>query len=89
MVRATVPRDGLWHAQTPQAFSAPLLRRAHALGAERRIDVTDDAQLVEALGLGAVRVVRCDPWNFKVTEPRDMTAAEALLAARSGGGGTR
>ena len=47
--------------------------------------VEEVAAVVEALGLATVRVVRGDPWNFKVTDPPDRDAAEALLL-RTGGG---
>ncbi len=83
VVAGTVDRATLWHAQTPQAFRTPLLRTAHDEAARRGLDVTDDAQLVETLGLAPVAVVRSDPWNFKVTEPHDTPAAEALLAGRA------
>lgn len=83
-VVGTVDRTGLWHAQTPQAFRRDVARRAHDEALRRGIEATDDAQLVEVLGLAPVRVVRGDPWNFKVTEPPDRAVAEALLA-RTGG----
>jgi 2-C-methyl-D-erythritol 4-phosphate cytidylyltransferase len=70
----TVARDGLAAVQTPQAFAAPVLRRAHAT--ER--DATDDAALVEAAG-GAVVVVPGEPANLKVTTPADLEVAIALL----------
>ena len=60
--------------QTPQAFRADLLRRAHAGGAV----ATDDAALVEALG-ATVRVVPGDPRNLKITTPADLGTAEHLL----------
>jgi 2-C-methyl-D-erythritol 4-phosphate cytidylyltransferase len=60
--------------QTPQAFDAVLLRRAHANGAE----ATDDAALVEALG-ATVRVVPGDARNLKITTPADLDTAEHLL----------
>lgn len=83
-VEATVDRAGLWHAQTPQAFRTDVLRTAHDEAERRGLEVTDDAALVEALGLVPVRVVRGDSWNFKVTEPPDLAVAEAMLA-RTGG----
>jgi 2-C-methyl-D-erythritol 4-phosphate cytidylyltransferase len=77
--RRTLDREGLWLAQTPQAFRLELLLRAHAAYAE---DVTDDAMLIERLGL-AVRIVAGSPRNLKVTTPDDLVLAEALLAAKS------
>jgi 2-C-methyl-D-erythritol 4-phosphate cytidylyltransferase len=75
-VVATVARDGLVTVQTPQAFRAEVLRRAHAQGA----DATDDAGLVEAQG-ATVRVVPGDPRNLKVTAPADLVMVRALLGA--------
>ncbi|HUF84316.1 MAG TPA: 2-C-methyl-D-erythritol 4-phosphate cytidylyltransferase [Acidimicrobiia bacterium] len=69
----TVTRQGLFAVQTPQAFRAAALRRAHA----GEPDATDDAALVEAAG-GTVVVVPGDPRNLKVTAPGDLAMAEAL-----------
>lgn len=74
LVTATLDRSELVAVQTPQAFRAELLRRAHASGAE----ATDDAALVELLG-ARVRVVPGDPGNFKITTPADLRAAEHVL----------
>lgn len=60
---------------TPQGFDADLLRRAHAGGG----DATDDAGLVEALGV-PVQVVPGDPLAFKITTPFDLRTAQLLLA---------
>jgi 2-C-methyl-D-erythritol 4-phosphate cytidylyltransferase len=69
-----VDRIGLVAVQTPQAFRAAALRRAHAAGPE----ATDDASLVEAAG-GKVVVVEGSPANLKITRPVDLAIAEALL----------
>ncbi|HVE46947.1 MAG TPA: 2-C-methyl-D-erythritol 4-phosphate cytidylyltransferase [Acidimicrobiales bacterium] len=74
-VVGTVERAGLWAVQTPQAFSAAVLRQAHAGAGE----ATDDAGLVEAAG-GLVVVVDGDPHNLKLTGPVDLVVAEALVA---------
>ena len=73
-VAETVDRTGLVAVQTPQAFMADVLRRAHAQGGE----ATDCAGLVEAAG-GRVRIVAGDPRLLKVTTPADLELAEALL----------
>jgi len=70
----TVTRQGLFAVQTPQAFRADALRRAHT----GEPDATDDAALVEAAG-GTVVVVPGDPRNLKVTTPDDLAIAEALV----------
>jgi 2-C-methyl-D-erythritol 4-phosphate cytidylyltransferase len=76
-VVATVPRDGLCIAQTPQAFRADVLRRAHATGAAG----TDDAALVEAAG-GTVVTVPGEPGNLKITVAADLDLARRLVETR-------
>ena len=77
---STVPRDGLWLAQTPQMFHYRLLSDALAAAAAANAAVTDDASAVEALGL-APRLVEGHPRNLKVTLPTDIRIAEMYLAA--------
>jgi 2-C-methyl-D-erythritol 4-phosphate cytidylyltransferase len=77
-VLETLAREGLWLAQTPQAFRAELLRRAHAA---TDVDVTDDATLIEMLG-APVKLVAGSRENVKITTPDDLRLVEALLAAR-------
>lgn len=72
-----VDRDGLRAVQTPQAFSADVLRRVHAT----RPEATDDASLVIGAG-GRVRLVQGERWNLKITEPDDLVVAGAFLAGR-------
>jgi 2-C-methyl-D-erythritol 4-phosphate cytidylyltransferase len=76
LVRSTVSRQGLWLAQTPQAFRRELLLRAHDA---TNLDATDDAALVELLD-EPVRIVTGSSGNLKVTTPADLALAEALLA---------
>jgi 2-C-methyl-D-erythritol 4-phosphate cytidylyltransferase len=73
-VVATVDRSDLVAAQTPQAFRAAVLRRAHREGA----DATDDAALLESIG-ATVRTVPGDPRNLKLTVPHDLVLAEILV----------
>lgn len=73
-----VDRDQLVAVQTPQAFGADALRRAHSGGGE----ATDDATLVERAG-GRVVVVQGDPANRKITDTTDLTAAEAVIGSRA------
>jgi 2-C-methyl-D-erythritol 4-phosphate cytidylyltransferase len=79
-VTSTLDRATLVAVQTPQAFRADVLRRAHEHAPR---SATDDAMLVEALG-GTVLVVPGDPGNLKITGPGDLQAAERLLATREG-----
>jgi len=80
VVERTVPRDGLWRAQTPQGFPRSLLERAIAAAHEAGTPATDDAELVERVGL-TVRIVPDQPSNLKLTTPADFALAEAWLAA--------
>ena len=75
-VLATPDRSRIWHAQTPQAFPAELLRRAYAAWDGR--EVTDDGALVEMAG-GTVVMVEGSTTNLKVTRPEDLAVAEAFL----------
>jgi 2-C-methyl-D-erythritol 4-phosphate cytidylyltransferase len=69
-VLETVARDGLWAVQTPQAFAAGVLRRAHS-PSNTVLQATDCARLVEAAG-GRIRVVEGDPHLIKVTSKADL-----------------
>ena len=75
-VTSTPDRSGLWQVQTPQVFRRDLLERAHR---EVREDVTDDAAMVEKLGL-SVRVFMGSYANVKVTTLEDLVVVGALLA---------
>lgn len=77
-IAATVPRDGLWLAQTPQMFRHAMLLAA----LERTPDVTDEAGAIEALGL-LPKLVAADSSNFKVTWPLDLAMAELILRHRN------
>ena len=80
VVTDTPPRERLWLAQTPQAFRYGIIRQAHEAAASAGYLGTDDAALVERLGL-KVHVVQGDYRNIKITTPEDMQLAEAFLAA--------
>jgi 2-C-methyl-D-erythritol 4-phosphate cytidylyltransferase len=73
-VSATVPRTGLWSAQTPQMFRYGLLKKA----LEAAADVTDEAGAIEALGLSP-RLVMGSARNMKVTLPNDLALVELYL----------
>lgn len=80
-VRRTVPRDGLWRAQTPQAFPAGTLRAALAAARQAGIAATDEAAAVEARG-GEVVLVLDRTTNIKVTTADDFVLADAMAGAR-------
>ena len=77
---ATVDRGDLVVVQTPQAFVAATLRRAHRSADE----ATDDASLVEALG-ATVCTVAGESRNLKLTRPEDLVLAEALITVAPAG----
>jgi 2-C-methyl-D-erythritol 4-phosphate cytidylyltransferase/2-C-methyl-D-erythritol 2,4-cyclodiphosphate synthase len=75
----TAPREGLWRAQTPQAFRTAPLNAAYAAWNDDQ-PPTDDAGVMEAVG-GVVRLVPGDPLLFKLTYPEDFAMAERLAGA--------
>lgn len=77
-IQETVPREGLWEAQTPQVFRRQLLLDAYAK--RGGFQATDDAQLVERLG-HPVAVVQGSPINMKITTQEDLRLAEQALRA--------
>jgi 2-C-methyl-D-erythritol 4-phosphate cytidylyltransferase / 2-C-methyl-D-erythritol 2,4-cyclodiphosphate synthase len=79
IVTATLPREEIYLAQTPQAFRVDVLREALAMAG----DATDEAALVERAG-HRVHVVRGDPENLKITTRADLALAERLLGAQPG-----
>lgn len=76
-----LPRDGLWRAQTPQAFRYSDILTAHRQAAG--LALTDDAAVAEQAGL-TVRLVQGSEENFKVTEPQDFARAERQLLISRG-----
>jgi 2-C-methyl-D-erythritol 4-phosphate cytidylyltransferase len=87
-IRETPPRAECYAAQTPQVFRVELLREAIDKATADRFLGTDDAQLVERLGV-RVAVVEGDASNLKVTDLDDLERAERLLARRKAQAGTR
>ena len=78
MITETVPRAGLFRAQTPQAFRYDALLAAHRAMTE---EGTDDASILEAQGL-AVALVDGSETNIKITFPEDLDRVEAMLMSR-------
>jgi 2-C-methyl-D-erythritol 4-phosphate cytidylyltransferase/2-C-methyl-D-erythritol 2,4-cyclodiphosphate synthase len=79
LVAATVARDDLWAAQTPQGFGYEAIRAAHEAAARTPASFTDDASIAEWAGL-AVKLVAGDAANVKLTTPEDIRAADARLS---------
>ncbi|MHC4782398.1 MAG: 2-C-methyl-D-erythritol 4-phosphate cytidylyltransferase [Planctomycetota bacterium] len=78
----TLDRSNLYEAQTPQVFDAKLLKNAYAkLDSLDKSKITDDAQLVEAMGQ-VVYIVETDHSNIKITRKNDVAIAEAIIKSR-------
>jgi 2-C-methyl-D-erythritol 4-phosphate cytidylyltransferase len=78
----TVDRAGLYEAQTPQVFKTELLKRAYEnLKNLDKSKISDDSQLIEALG-EKVSIVETDSSNIKITHKADLSIAEAILKSR-------
>jgi 2-C-methyl-D-erythritol 4-phosphate cytidylyltransferase / 2-C-methyl-D-erythritol 2,4-cyclodiphosphate synthase len=90
IVAETLPRESIFLAQTPQAFTRQVLRQALAL-ADTSVEATDEAALVERMG-HTVRLVTGEPSNIKITTAEDLAAAEVIARAskpaRTGRAGT-
>ncbi len=78
VVIETPDRTALWNVQTPQIFEKVLYERAWQHATSQGLDVTDDCQLIEALGQ-PVKLVEASYTNIKVTTPEDVPFAEELL----------
>lgn len=78
---AAVERDGLWRAQTPQAFLFGAITDAYAAWPADEV-ATDEATVVQRAG-GRVRIVDGDPRLMKLTYPEDFAMAEALIPRRT------
>lgn len=81
IVKETSPRERLWAAQTPQFATLPDMRLAHETAHRDRFAATDDAMLLERIGV-TVQIVPGSPDNFKVTLPEDLARAEDVLRRR-------
>ena len=77
-VTRTEDRSKLWAVQTPQAFSASLIRRAYAEVAKRKAEVTDDASAVELIG-EPVKIFETNVPNLKITTVEDLRIAAAVV----------
>lgn len=78
LIAETLDREQIWLAQTPQVFAAELLKEAHEQAIKDGCLATDDAMLVERLGV-PIRLVWGDPTNIKITHPSDLALAEIFL----------
>jgi 2-C-methyl-D-erythritol 4-phosphate cytidylyltransferase len=79
IVTATIPRERIVQAQTPQGARCALMQRAFAEAAADEFAGTDEASLLERAGI-VVSVVQGSPKNFKITQPGDIELAEYYLS---------
>ncbi len=77
----TLPRERLWHIQTPQGFRRELIIRAHEQAQAVGFYGTDDASLIERLG-NPVKIIPGSYENLKITTPEDIIVAETILKGR-------
>jgi 2-C-methyl-D-erythritol 4-phosphate cytidylyltransferase len=78
LITATIPRERVVLAQTPQVFETKLLREAFARALEDGVSASDEAGLIERLGYN-VHVVLGSERNIKITKPADMELARFFL----------
>ncbi len=76
-IYATLSRDGLWRALTPQVFHLQPLLNALKQVIDKNLSITDDAEAVELMG-HAPRLVAGEADNFKITSPGDLSLAEKI-----------
>ncbi|MFV0480340.1 MAG: 2-C-methyl-D-erythritol 4-phosphate cytidylyltransferase [Anaerorhabdus sp.] len=72
VIEATLPRELLYHAQTPQAFKTGLLKKCYEMASSAKVQVTDDASVVEEFSDEIVQVVLGDESNIKITTINDI-----------------
>ena len=83
IITATIPRELIVHAQTPQGARVSLMRKAFAEAAADEFTGTDEASLLERAGV-EVAVVAGSARNFKITQPGDIELAEFYLGLAKG-----
>lgn len=77
LIGGTLPREGVWRAQTPQGFPREVLTEAFRKAKQAGIRGTDEAALVEHLGV-PIHLVSDSIWNLKVTTADDLLLAELI-----------
>ncbi len=82
-VVGTVDRATTWRVQTPQVFKSDFIKGALTKAMEKNLPLTDDCSAMEMMGVKTMTVPG-DEDNIKLTTPRDMILAEAILKAREG-----
>jgi 2-C-methyl-D-erythritol 4-phosphate cytidylyltransferase len=77
-IHSTLDRDFLWSIQTPQAFHKNIIIEAHQRAQSENFLGTDDAVLVERMGI-KTKIVEGSYYNIKITTPEDLSFANAIL----------
>jgi 2-C-methyl-D-erythritol 4-phosphate cytidylyltransferase len=80
IIEATLPRENIWLAQTPQAFQYDIIIKAHETARRDGYVGTDDASLVERLGAN-VKIINGGRFNIKITKKEDLAVAKAMFDA--------
>ena len=81
VVTGGVARENLFAMQTPQIFARELIEKGYASVAANNVGVTDEVSAVEQIGAKVVLLPN-EEWNVKITYPRDLLLAQAVLARR-------
>jgi 2-C-methyl-D-erythritol 4-phosphate cytidylyltransferase len=84
IITSTPERERVWIVQTPQGFRFPLLRRAYETAANDGFHGTDDASLVERMGVN-VKIVEGSYDNIKITTPEDFELARLIVRRTTSG----
>ena len=79
LIQKTISREGLWAAQTPQAFHYQRIRDAHEAAVKAGVEATDDAALLERMGV-PVSILLGTGDNLKITTKDDLVLADAILS---------
>lgn len=77
-VKRTLERENLWEIQTPQVFKTEIIKKAHQYCKKNNIKTTDDATMVEKIGV-KVKITRGHYDNLKITTPDDLIIAKQIL----------
>jgi 2-C-methyl-D-erythritol 4-phosphate cytidylyltransferase len=80
IVAETVDRENLYEIQTPQVFTAEIIKAALTNAKDKGIDITDDCMAAERIGI-PVHLVESTRGNIKLTTREDVLIAETILRA--------
>lgn len=80
-ITETIPRNGLWLAQTPQVFEKKIILEAYSRPFDQGKTPTDDSEVVEMAG-HEVSVIPCPATNIKITSKADLTLASLIIKSR-------